>query len=734
MTVPDPTRQTPHPSPTSSSAPRPADAPRLASAKVKPYHLARKAIVYVRQSTPQQVLHNNESTQRQYALTQRAAQLGWPAACVTIIDEDQGHSGATAEGRPGFQSLLAQVALDQVGIVLGLETSRLARSNKDWHQLLEVCAIFQTLLADQDGVYDPTDYNDRLLLGLKGAMSEAELHLLRNRMHDGLLNKARKGEVYNHPPIGYVKGPTGAFVLDPDEQAQSVVRLVFEQFGRQGTVCGLLRYLVQHGIRMPVRPIGGPQRGQLQWHRPNRVTLQSLLHHPIYAGFYRWGHRFVDSRKKVAGRPRTGRTSRQPQDCLVLLPKHCPAYISAEQFWANQERLQQNRAGYDHPGAPRNGPSLLSGLLVCGHCGYRLVINYNNAGRYLRYGCNRALTCYGEPECQSLSGKRLDAFVTEQVLAALQPAALALHLAAAADVEQQRQLLHQNWQQRLERTRYESERASRQYALVEPENRLVARELERRWEAALAEQARLEQEYQQFCAERPAKLSAAEREQIRALAKDIPQLWRAESTTRVDRQRLVRMLIEQIEVDVQGQSERVKLAITWSGGFISHHELVRSVQRYEQLNDYPRLCARMEELRSQGKSMDEVAQCLNAEGFHPPKRVERFTGGMVAGFLERKYARGGEEYGRRVAKALKKGEWLLGDLARHLGMPATTLHHWRKVGWVQARKLAVAGGLWAIGASGEERRRLARLRRYQQRKPNQPIPAELTTPQEAKRK
>ena len=734
MTPTKPARPPVPSQPAAPPLPRSADLPRSPSAKVKAHHLGRQAIVYVRQSTPQQVLNNAESTERQYALAQRAVQLGWPAEGVTVIDEDQGHSGATAQGRPGFQLLLARVALDQVGIVLGLETSRLARCNKDWHHLLEVCALFQTLLADQDGVYDPTDYNDRLLLGLKGAMSEAELHLLRNRMHEGLLNKARRGEVYSHPPIGYVKGPTGGFALDPDEQAQSVVRLVFEQFERQGTVCGLLRYLVQHGIRLPVRPSGGPQRGQLQWRRPNRVTLQSLLHHPLYAGFYRWGHRSVDSRKKGPGRRQSGRTLRQPKDCLVLLPDHCPAYISAEQFWANQERLRQNRAGADHLGAPRHGPSLLSGLLVCGRCGYRLVVNYNNAGRGLRYGCNRALVCYGEPGCQSLSGGRLDAFVAEQVLAALQPAALELHLAAAADVERQRQLLHQNWQQQLERARYESERAARQYALAEPENRLVARELERRWEAALQEQARLEQQYQQFCAARPARLSAAEREQIRQLAQHIPELWHAESTTAVDRQRLVRMLIEQIEVEVQGESERVRLAITWSGGFVSAHALVRTVQRYEQLLDYPRLCARMEQLRAEGKSMDAVAECLNAEGFHPAKRVERFTGGMVAGFLARKYGNAGAEHGQRVAPALKKGEWFLGDLARHLGMPAATLHHWRKVGWVCARKLAVAGGLWAIEASGSERRRLARLRRFQQAHPNRAIPEALTTPQAAKTK
>ena len=723
-----------HPQPAAVPAPRPAEAARSPSAKVKAHHLLRKAVIYVRQSSPQQVLNNTESTERQYALDQRALQLGWPAESITIIDEDQGHSGATAQGRPGFQALLAQVALDQVGIILGLETSRLARSNKDWHQLLEVCAIFQTLLADQDGVYDPTDYNDRLLLGLKGAMSEAELHLLRQRMHDGLLNKARRGEVYNHPPIGYVRGPSGAFVLDPDEQVQGVVRLILEQFPRQGTVCALLRYLVQNQIRIPVRPHSGPARGQLQWRRPNRVTLQSMLHHPIYAGFYRWGHRFVDSRKKVPGRRGSGRTLRPPQECLVLLPGHCPAYISPEQFWANQQRLQENRAGAPGLGAPRQGPALLSGLLVCGRCGYRMVVNYHNAGWGPRYNCCHALACYGEPECQSLAGARLDALVTEQVLAALRPAALELHLAAAADLEQQRQALHQNWQQRLERARYEAERAARQYRLAEPENRLVARELERQWEAALQDQARLEQEYARFCAGRPARLTAAEREQVRALARHIPELWNAESTTPVDRQRLVRLLVERIVVEIQGESERVKLAITWSGGFVSQHELVRTVQRYEQLSDYPRLCARVEELRAEGKSMAEVARCLNAEGFHPPKRAERFTGGMVAGFLARKDGKGGEGHRRRVAKALKKGEWLLGDLARHLGMPTVTLHHWRKVGWVRARKLAVGGGVWAVWAPGEERRRLGRLRRYQQAKPNQPIPADLTTPRTGKRK
>jgi DNA invertase Pin-like site-specific DNA recombinase len=724
MSRADPTANSPHPA-AAAAAPH-LVIPLSASAKIKPHHLSRLALVYVRQSSPQQVLNNRESTERQYAFQQRAIQLGWSADRVLILDDDQARSATTAEDRHDFQAILAQVAQDRVGIILGVETSRLSRRGKDWHQLLDVCTIFQTLLADHDGVYDLTDYNDRLLLGIKGTINEAELHMMRIRMYEGMLNKARRGEAFGHPPIGYVKCPTGGFALDPDEQVQGVVRLLFEQFERQGTVCGLLRYLVQHNLRVPVRPPYGEQRGQLQWHRPNRVTLLSLLKHPIYAGFYRWGHRAIDSRKKKPGHRQSGRTVRPPRECLVLLPGRCPAYISEEQFWANQERLAANRANATSRGAPRHGPSLLGGLLVCGRCGYRLLVNYNNAGSGLRYVCSHAQLAYGEPGCQGLSGSSLDAFVSAQVLSVLQPAALELHLAAAADVEQQRQLLHQQWQQQLERARYDAERAARQYAAVEPENRLVARELERRWEESLREQQRLQQEHDGFCTTQPARLSPREQEQVRALAQDIPELWRAGSTTAQDRQRLVRILIERIVVAVQGHSEQVEVTIHWAGGFVSQHRVLRGVQRYEQLADYPRLLARIEELRQQGKSLAEVAHCLNEEGLHPPKRVKRFTGGMVGGFLARFCQKGSSQQADKARQELQKGEWLLGDLARHLGMPQTTLHRWRKAGWLRARKLPE--GLWAIDAARAEGRRLAQLRHHQSKNPSKPIPANLTTP------
>jgi DNA invertase Pin-like site-specific DNA recombinase len=271
------------------------------------------AVVYVRQSTPQQLKANPESTARQYALARRAAELGWPADRVLIIDEDQGRSGATAEGRFGFQRLLAEVGLDHVGLILGLEMSRLARSCKDWHQLLELCAIFHTLLADQDGLYDPTDHNDRLLLGLSGIMSEAELHVLQRRMHEGQRNKARRGELFTIPPVGYIKLPTGEFALDPDEQAQAVVRLVFDQFERLGTAGKVVRYFLDNGIRVGVRARTRANRGQLEWRTPIRRTITCILRHPIYAGYYCYGRSRVDPRRKKPGRPNTGRVLLPPE-------------------------------------------------------------------------------------------------------------------------------------------------------------------------------------------------------------------------------------------------------------------------------------------------------------------------------------------------------------------------------------------------------------------------------------
>jgi DNA invertase Pin-like site-specific DNA recombinase len=716
------------PTPTAYPVIVPAHLLALRPAKVRDHHLDRKAIIYVRQSSPQQVAEHKESTARQYALADVAVALGWPRDRVEVVDADQGRTAQTVEGRRGIQYILAELSLDHVGILLGQDASRLARHDPDWVPMVRSCGLFHALLGDYDGLYDPTDFNDRLLLGMKGIMSEAELHFLRARMHEGRLSKARRGELFNHAPIGYVREPGRGLALDPDEQAQEVVRLVFDQFDRQGSLHGLLRYLVHHGIRLPVRPHFGPNRGELEWHRPNRETLQNMLHHPVYAGYYRHGHRALDPRRKVPGRPATGRTINKPEDCSVLLEGRCPAYITPERFRANQERLAANRARTDAAGAVRQGPSLLGGILRCGRCGQRMMVAYSGRASRLRYSCGRAMIEYAEPLCQGLAGGVLDDLVAAQALAALEPAALELSLAAADDIEQERARLHRNWQQQVERARYEAERARRQYDAVEPENRLVVRELERRWEEALKEQRRLEEEYARFSRNQPGGLSAGERERIRSLAGDMPALWHAPATTAADRQRIVRLLVKEVVATVRGESEWVDVTIHWAGGSRSGHELVRPVQRYQQLTDYGRLLNRIDELRKAGETLAGVAEQLNREGFHPPKRSATFTSSIVNGLLAKR-GRTGLRPRVLAAPGLRgEHEWLLPDLAGKLEMPQATLHRWIRVGWVHARKLPTPGGQWVIWADADELDRMARIRTCPRGWSDEDVFAQLTKP------
>ncbi len=714
-----------------SSPPRPdASVSLVRSDKIRNSHLERLAIVYVRQSTQQQVLEHRESTARQYALVDRAVALGWPGAAVQVIDEDQGHSGSSAEGRSGFQRLLAEVSSDRVGLILGLEMSRLARSCKDWHALLELCAIYRTLLADADGLYDPSDYNDRLLLGLKGTMSEAELHILKSRLQQGLWNKAARGEVLNHAPIGYVRTLAGDFVIDPDEQVQSVVRLIFEQFRRHGSVNGLLRWLVRHDVQVPVRPHCGVDRGELQWRRPNRVTLLNLLHHPIYAGAYRWGHREVDPRKKVPGKPGTGRTFHSHTECRVLIRDRFPAYISWKEFEQNQHKLAENSRLGKRLSAPRHGPSVLAGLVICGRCGHHMLVGYANTSgqESLRYTCLRESIDYGGAICQSLSGAVLESFVVDRLLQAVSPASLELSLAATADIERERKQLDDHWQQRLARSRYEVEQARRQYAAVDPEHRLVARELERRWDEALRADEQLQADYDRFRRDSPTQLSSQEREQILALSEDLPSLWYAKSTTPEDRQTIARLLLEQVTVTVEANTDRVDVEVQWAGGFISRGVLSRPVQTYEQLSNYDELVARIDALRAEGKRLSEIAATLNAEGFHPPKRTRHFTQAIVSRFLRERGVRTGA-LPRSVTSGehLEPNEWWLADLAAELAMPIATLHRWRRVGWVTSRKVTAAGGRWAIYADADELDRLRCLRESPRGWP-QPYPTELITP------
>jgi len=419
--------------------------------KIRPEHRDRAAVVYVRQSSRQQVLEHSESTRLQYALAERAAALGWARSRIVVIDDDLGVSAATADARAGFARLVTEVTMGRVGIVLGIEMSRLARTGRDWHQLLELCSLSGVLLADPDGIYDPGFYNDRLLLGLKGTMSEAELYLIRQRMLSGKLAKAERGALAIPLPIGYVRRPSGEVALDPDEQARHVVRLIFDTFARLGTLNGVLRYLVEHQVQLPVRVHGGPAKGEIEWRRPTRETLQIMLHNPVYAGYYAYGRRQVEPRRKVPGRPSTGRVVKDSDEWLVLLPGRMPAYITPGQYEANVARMAANRQTAATPGAPRDGSALLSGLLRCGRCDgeHRMPVRYHTpSSRNPAHGyvCAYEQVNYGTGRsCQHIAGPALDAYVTRQVLDALAPAALEVSLAAAAQTEAERAMLDKLW-------------------------------------------------------------------------------------------------------------------------------------------------------------------------------------------------------------------------------------------------------------------------------------------------
>jgi len=676
--------------------------------KVGPHHLERLAMIYVRQSHPQQIVRHPESTQLQYALTEHAEALGWGRDRIVVIDDDQGRSAKTAEGRMGFQQLVAEVGMSHVGIIVGIDMSRLARSCRDWYHLLEVCALFRTLICDPDGIYDPSNYNDRLLLGLKGTMSEAELHILKQRMSESRHAKARRGALSVPLPMGYLRRSSGEVVKDPDEQVQTVVKTIFEQFEIRGTSSGVLSYLVKHGIRLPVRERTGPGKGELSWRRPNRSTVQNVLKSPIYAGVYVYGYGYhpTDPRRPTPERPTTGRTADPREKWEVFLPDRLPTYISWEQYEANQTQLDANRA--QNLGVTQRAASLLAGLLICGRCERRMSVSQSRGNR--RYLCSQEMSTYGGDGCQSLSAQVLDRTVEELVLRALEPSALEVSLEVATNIEEEHKRIAKLWAQRLERAQYEVDRALRQYNAVEPEHRLVARTLERKLEEALAAQRKLQEEHHRAEADLSSALTAEERDAIRQLATDLPALWHAETTTVQQKQTIVRQLMERIQVTFVGKTERVQLVLEWAGSHTTSTEIMRPVRSVEQLSYYEDLMSRMRALHDEGKTNADIADQLNREERRPPKRSATFTRPMVQALLSRV----GQAYPhastpRWPLPRLQANEWTVSALANKLPMPVATLSSWIRKGWVTARKTTGKLSVWVVRADAAELERLRAL-------------------------
>jgi DNA invertase Pin-like site-specific DNA recombinase len=666
--------------------------------KVRARHRDRQAIVYVRQSSLRQVEQNRESTRLQYGLADRACRLGWQREQVVVIDEDLGRSGASGSERPGFQRLVAQVGLGHVGLILGIEVSRLARSCRDWHQLLEMCALFDTLIGDADGIYDPGTHNDRLLLGLKGTMSEAELHILKGRMHEGRRAKAQRGELVLGLPRGYVLKPSGEVALDPDEEVRQVIDLIFAVFDRRRSVSGLLRYLVDHDIQLPDRVRAGPDKGEICWNRPNRATLADMLRHPVYAGAYVYGRRHHDARLRVPGKPHSGRRfQRDPQAWEVLHRGALPAYIGWDAYERNQEQMSANRTRYS--GIPRGGAALLGGLVACGVCGRRMFTTYTENGHEARYVCHQMAVTFGAARCQSISAHCVDARIGAVMLDALSPSAIAVSLQVAEDLELERRQLHSQWKQRLERAAYQTALARRRYESVDPDNRLVARTLERDWEAALAAEQKHADAYQSAVLREPERLSEAEKNAVQRLAEDVPALWHAPSTTAKDRQAIARLMLERVVVLVHGSTERADLTCHWAGGMVTGHALIRPVRRFEQLEKFDRLIARITELRSKDATAQTIADCLNAEGWRPPKKTV-FDAPMIRRLLQRRGLGTKRPIWSGNVPRASEDEMTIQEFAAHLGAHQQTIYGWLRRGKIAGR-LAKVGTqrIWLVSRS-----------------------------------
>ena len=674
--------------------------PTILEKKIKGIHQERLAIVYIRQSSLNQVENNRESTQLQYGLVNRAIALGWPKERVVVIDDDLGVSGATAEGRVGFQRLLSEIALNHVGMILGVEMSRLARSCKDWYQLLELCGLFNTLICDLDGVYDPSIFNDRLLLGLKGTMSEAELHVIRQRMWQGALQKAKRGELLGKGPMGYLRSEN-TLILDPDEQAQGVIRLVFDRFERMGSMHAVLRSFVAEDIKLPVRSASKINQGELEWRRPNSTAIKTILSHPTYAGAY------------VFGRSRQNQKAKQqklsylvPRDqWLVLLRDRFPAYITWERYEENQNRLQQNRSLCSTRGSVRKGRALLGGLVVCGRCGYRLRTQYGGATAKPSYRCSAKMSLYGEAGCQAVKAKSLDDEVVRLAMLAMQPAALEVSLRVTEDVRKQQKDTEKLWSQRLERAAYEAERAARQYHAVDPENRLVARTLELAWEEKLKAQRELQEQQERFHLEKPRVLSAEDQLQVQQLAENLPALWNAESTTNADRKTILREIVDHVEVNIEGDSEWVEAWIHWAGGNRTYTRFQRPIASTSRLSNAKQLIGRVKELLDDHVSAPKIAKHLNQEGFKTA-RGKPFDTSRVRMLMSREGLR--SKRNKQIQKAkLKKNQWYIMDLVKEAGVGYGKIHRWIKSGRLDAKK--DDSGHWIVTADKAKREELAKI-------------------------
>ncbi len=664
--------------------------------KITEVHRRRRAVVYVRQSTVAQLERNHESRARQYGLRERAIELGWSAGAVAVIDEDLGRSGASTDGRMGFKELVAEVGLGQIGLVLALEVSRFARSSADWHQLLDLCALTATLIADADGIYSPADFNDRLLLGLKGTMSEAELHLIRARLNGGLRNKAERGELEQNLPVGLDRDAQGQIVLAADEQVRHAIERVHCLWRRLGSARQVVAELVAEGQRLPRRTVGSRR---VRWARASYGAVHDLLTNPAYAGAFVFGRTRTDKRLDGQGRVHRRTVELPIEQWSVCLPEHHGGYVSWDEYLATRERLAANviRRG-EGGGAAREGTALLQGLVRCGNCGRRMQVAYSGtSGRVPRYACVRAHHLHGtDHACQSLGGLRLEKAVASAFLEAVTPAGLRASAQAIEQIEHQHDERLAGQQLAAERATFEADRARRQFDACEPEHRLVARTLEGRLEDALTELERERRKVTELERRRPEPLSADERQALARLARDLPRLWDAETTTPRDRKELLRTLVGEVIVTVRDQPRRADVEIAWEGGARTELQ-VALVRRGAETKRTPQDTVELIRALAAHHPDRQIAAILNKQG--------RRTGtGLVFTEPRVKHVRQANQVPAAPPPDPTSGLFTIDQAAQQLGVTASTIYRWLRAGLLPGEQ-TTAHAPWRIRLTDDIRAR-----------------------------
>lgn len=643
--------------------------------KVNACHLKRNAYLYVRQSTIRQVLENTESTKRQYALRQRAIALGWPAEQIVVIDNDLGQSGASAVDREGFQRLVAEVGMGKAGIVLGLEVSRLARNSTDWHRLLEICALADTLILDEDGIYDPAHFNDRLLLGLKGTMSEAELHVIRARLQGGILNKARRGELQSALPVGLIYNAARQPVLDPDKQVQHSLRCFFEIFQQTGSAMGTVKAFRKQGLLFPRRPRKGPRKGDLFWVELTHGRALHALHNPRYAGAFFYGRHRI---RKTANGQET--CVLLPRDQWILLPDAHPGYICWEQYEANQRQLRENAQaqGLDRrKSPPREGPALLQGLVLCGVCGNRMTVRYHirSARQVPDYVCQRDRIEHAEPICQSIKGEPVDKAISNLLLQTMTPMALDVALKVQQEIHARLDEVDRLRQKQVERARYEADLAQRRYMHVDPANRLVADALEAEWNNKLRALNETQEQYERMRQQDHQLIDEAQQNRIAALANDFPRLWQHPQTPDRERKRMVRLLLEDVTLVKRDQ---IIAHVRFKGGAVETLTVSLPLSAPQLRKTDAAVIQEIDRLLHHHTDK-EIAAILNGKGMRSGEG-KLFHRGIILRLRDRYHL------GNRFARMRAAGMLTKEEIAALLGVSVDSVKEWRLRGLLHAHQ------------------------------------------------